>query len=392
MRKITADNEPPKQETATVYLYQESYDVIDAELNKNFNMSIKDLSNSNKKRNQLVMVRMIPPKRKITVKEKKIKYNITENDNIKPIDFGIDKIDISKYQITITEKTSLTSSYKGKSEVAAGIAENIKFTEYMLVFEIAKYFPMAGALKIEEILQKSFSGIENVLKIVNDYNQILFDEIIPKIFAEIYKIETETTEEEREIVLLKKPDGDNDYYEFYADPALLAHVEDAEYTKYKDNSFHASHYVFDSKPELECFIKFLQSKDVKNVYFTGMFTDRKKTDFAIGYTDPDTKNYRNYYPDFLVQMKDGSYQIIEVKGDNKIDDETVIAKKVAAQGLATGSNMIYRLIAGSDANNPDIVNPNFESKIIKFPFTYSETPDGYGMGAAADNDTDKNGY
>ncbi|MCL2721607.1 MAG: DEAD/DEAH box helicase family protein [Treponema sp.] len=386
MRKIRADNEPPKQETATVYLYQENYDVLEAELNKSFNMSIKDLSNANKKRSLLVKVKMMPPERPIKVKEKRVKYNISKNDNIQPIDFGIDKIDVSKYQITVIEKTSLANSNKGKSEIAVDIADNKQFTEYMLIFEIAKYFPLTGALKIEEILRTSFSGIENVLNIVNKYNQFLYDEIIPRIFAEIYTIDREITEEEREIILLKTPpDGGNDYYEFYADPALLAHVESIEYAKYKDISFHASHYVFDSKPELECFIRFLQSKDVKNVYFTGMFTDRKKTDFAVGYTDPVSNNYRNYYPDFLVQMKDGSYQIIEVKGDNLIDNETVLAKQAAAQGLTADSNMIYRLIAGSDANNPNIVNPNYESKVVKFPFVYKGTTDGYGMGMAADS-------
>ena len=87
-------------------------------------------------------------------------------------------------------------------------------------------------------------------------------------------------------------------------------------------------------------------------------------------------------------MNDGSYQIIEVKGDNKIDDETVLAKQAAAQGLTSDSSMIYRLIAGSDANNPDIVNPNYESKIVNFPFTYKGTTDGYGMGMAAEKEPD----
>lgn len=36
---------------------------------------------------------------------------------------------------------------------------------------------------------------------------------------------------------------------------------------------------------------------------------------------------RKYYPDFLALMEDGSYQLIEVKGDNKIDDEVVLAKR-----------------------------------------------------------------
>ena len=120
-----------------------------------------------------------------------------------------------------------------------------------------------------------------------------------------------------------------------------------------------------------------------------MFTDRKKTDFAIGYIDPFSNHYRNYYPDFLVEMNDGSYQIIEIKGDNKLDDKTVQAKKEAAKSLATGSNMIYKMIAGSESNKPEIVNPDFKSKIVKLPFSYTSTADGYGAGMAADMDKEE---
>jgi hypothetical protein len=144
-------------------------------------------------------------------------------------------------------------------------------------------------------------------------------------------------------------------------------------------------------PELYCFIQFLKSKDVKNVYFTGMFTDKIKTEFSIGYTDPETDRYRNYYPDFWVEMKDGSYQIIEVKGDNKLNDRVVQAKKEAALALTVDSDIIYRMIAGTMAGNSGIVDPNFDKKITQFQ--YSETKNGLGMGLAADSgDIKREGY
>ncbi|MCL2480096.1 MAG: hypothetical protein FWF38_00135 [Spirochaetaceae bacterium] len=380
MRQIRADNEAPKQETATVYLSKANYDILDAELNKNFNMSIKDLSNNNKNKNESIKVRMLPPPRKITIKEKLVKYNIRKNDVIEPIDFYIDSIDVTKYQQTVTEKTNLSMTVQDKKAVVTDIAEKVRFSEYTLVFEIARFFPDTGAFKIEAILEKSISGISKILNRVNDYNEILYDEIIPKIFTAIYNINIESSEIEREIVLLKKPEGVLDFYEFYTDPGLVAHFEEKRFIDYKNKSFHASHYCFDSKPELECFIQFLLNKEVKNIYFTGMFTDKSKTDFAIGYTDPESYRYRNYYPDFLVEMKNGSFQIIEIKGDNKLEDKVVQAKKEAAKALATGSNMIYRMIAGSNADNPNIVDPNFDN-IVQYPII----PDGYGMGIAADS-------
>jgi hypothetical protein len=379
MRQIKADNEAPKQETATVYLSKENYDILDAELNKNFNMSIKDLSNKNKKGKKTYHVRMIQPERKFKIKEKRYDYQIKKNDNVGKIDFKIDKIDIKQYQRTVIEKTSISKDLKDKKTVATDIADNIIFSEYTLVAEIARYFPEAGALKIERILRDAVDGFTKLLDNVNEYNEVLYNEIIPNIFKAMYEISGTETEIEHEIVLLKEPKG-TEYYEFYADPALVAHVEEMKYTDHRNKSFHASHYCFDSRPEFDCFLQFLLSKNVKNVYFTGMFTDKSKTEFAILYTDPESHSNRNYYPDFFIEMKDGSYQIIEIKGDNKLDDKIVQAKQLAALALTTGSEIKYRMIPGSSAKNPGIVDPNFD-KIIKYP----DTSDGFGMGLAADS-------
>ncbi|MDR1701055.1 MAG: DEAD/DEAH box helicase family protein [Lachnoclostridium sp.] len=382
LRQIKADNEAPKQETATVYLSKNNYDILDAELNKNFNMSIKDLANKSKKHSDMIQVRMMPPKRKITIKEKRYDYEIKKKDTIKPIDFKIDDIDVSKYQTTVTEKTSLSRSVNDKKTVAADLNDNVQFSAYSLVAEIARYFPNTGALQIERILENSVNGIKHILEKVNQFNDILFDEIIPNIFHASYEITGTTSEVEHEIVLLKKPEGEKDFYEFYASPELVAYFEEKKFEDYRNKSFHASHYCFDSKPELECFIQFLLSREVKNVYFTGMFTNKKQSDFSIGYIDPETDRYRNYYPDFIVEMKDGSYQIIEVKGDNMLDDRIVRAKHQAAQALTANSNMVYRMIAGSRlTGGENIVSPMSDAE----RFTYLESSEGYGFGIAADS-------
>ena len=46
-------------------------------------------------------------------------------------------------------------------------------------------------------------------------------------------------------------------------------------------------------------------------------------------------------------MADGSYQLIEVKGDNKIDDTVVKAKQAAAEEMAVASGVKYLMYAGS---------------------------------------------
>ena len=378
LRQIQADNSPPKQETATVYLSQANYLILDAELNKNFNMSIKDLSNKNKKNKEQVKVRMIPPERIITIKEKRYDYFIKKNDLITPIDFELDKINIASYQRTVTEKQSLTKSLSNKKTVIIDIKDNL-FNAFTLVAEIARFFPDTGPLKIESILENSKTGIEKVLKIINDYNEVLYDRIIPKIFYSLYEITSSPTETERTIILLKNP-KDPDYYLFYADPNLVISSKDNLYEPVKNKSFHADNYCFDSRPEIECFRQYLWNENVESIYFTGMFTSLNQNDLSIPFTDPDSHRLRNYYPDFIAKMKDGSIQIIEVKGDNKLDDNVVKAKQEAALALATDNDMIYRMLAGSRIMSSNIVDTKNDNII-----TYPETPEGFGLAIAADS-------
>ena len=80
-----------------------------------------------------------------------------------------------------------------------------------------------------------------------------------------------------------------------------------------------------------------------------MFTDKSKTQFYFQYIDPDSYALRDYYPDFLVKLKDGSYLIIEVKADFQFEDSIVLAKSKAAKEYASESNIEYKMIKGTDA-------------------------------------------
>ena len=57
---------------------------------------------------------------------------------------------------------------------------------------------------------------------------------------------------------------------------------------------------------------------------------------------------RKYYPDFLVELENGDYVILEVKGDHMIDDPVVKAKEAAAEEVAVESSMKYEMLKGSD--------------------------------------------
>lgn len=78
-----------------------------------------------------------------------------------------------------------------------------------------------------------------------------------------------------------------------------------------------------------------------------MFT-ADQTDFYVPYVAPESNRLRKYYPDFLVEMEDGRYLILEVKGDHMIDDPVVKAKKAAAEEIAVESSMKYEILKSSD--------------------------------------------
>lgn len=333
------------QQTAQIFLSKDNLDILDSELQKNFNMSIKDLGNSNKKEKKLYQVRVLPPPRKIKVKQIHHEYSMTENKDVKALDFGLADYDYSKYQSTIYEKRGIANDTTVKQRNADEIREQTEYSKFTLVGELARYLNIS-CLKLESLLTSSKDGIELILEKANLYNDIIYDILVPKIFDALYNINVKVITEDKEMILLKEPKNAG-YYEFNAEPALVVCDNNPAYAQVKGKSFHADTYCFDSKPEKECFNQYIYDKRVKEVYFTGMFT-AKQGDLAIQYIDPESHRVRHYYPDFVAKMTDGSYQIIEVKGDNKIEDAVVKAKAAAAEELAVESSMEYKMYAGSE--------------------------------------------
>lgn len=63
-------------------------------------------------------------------------------------------------------------------------------------------------------------------------------------------------------------------------------------------------------------------------------------------------------------MADGSYQLIEVKRDNMIDDEVVKAKKTAAQEMAVASGIDYIMYPGSLITSTHILED--KPKVVQY--------------------------
>lgn len=58
-------------------------------------------------------------------------------------------------------------------------------------------------------------------------------------------------------------------------------------------------------------------------------------------------------------MADGSSQLIEVKGDNKIDDTVAKAKQVAAEEMAVASRVKYLMYVDNQIINTHVLKDDF---------------------------------
>lgn len=334
-----------EQLKATVFLSKENYDTLDDELRKNYNMEISDFGKSSAAKKDKYKVRVLPPPRSIRMKRLWHEYSLVEKEYSTPIDFGIATLDEEKYEAKMYEKGSLRIGLSEKETNIDDMKNQNKYSEFSLTGEISRYMNIP-CLKIAKILRESVDGAAVIVDAVNRHNEILDDVIIPKIFHALYEVKSTQKSEDVDMVLLREP-KDAGYYEFTAFDELVITKGHNNFTSAEiAKSFHADTYCFDSKPERECFLQYITSNQVKEIYFTGMFTSGQG-DLAVQYFDPESKRVRKYYPDFLALMEDGSYQLIEVKGDNMIDDAVVNAKKVAAEEMAIASGVRYLMYAGS---------------------------------------------
>ena len=363
LRKLTDE-----QLTATVFLSKENLDILDAELRNNYNMEITELGHPSEKKKKKYKVHVLPPPRSIKMKRIWHEYSLIEKEYSEPVDFKISEVDETKYESKMYEKSSIRLELSTKETVLEDIKEQMKYSRFSIVGEISRYMNLSCIL-INRILSESKDGFDELVNAVNRHNEILDDIIIPRLFHTLYEVKSEQKSEDVDVVLLKEP-KDAGYYEFSADENLVIEKEHNSFTPEEIRKiFHADTYCFDSKPEKECFLQYISSKKVKEIYFTGMFTSNQG-DLSVQYYDPESRRIRQYYPDFLALMEDGSYQLFEVKGDNMIDDAVVKAKAEAAEEMSIASGMKYKMYAGSVLMKQNVldqppVSYSFENPTLK---------------------------
>ena len=334
------------QQTGNIYLSEDNKQILEDELQQNFKVTIDEVENIGVEK-ETVIIHVLKPvkiklrriRRQFTLKEKVLANGINLQLDIAPTD---------KYRLIHTEQEGINPEgmvNRVTIKDLTHLREKYQFSKITMVAEISRYLNKS-CLFIEKILDTTQEGLSSILKKVNEFNELLYDWIIPRLFKELYDIDQEETTEEYEVELVKLS---KDGYQVTAAPNKIVRHQDPSSQKYAHKSFHLDTYCFDSNPEKELFWKLLYERKVKEIYFTGMLT-HGQSDFYIQYIDPDSHSIRSYYPDFLLQKDDGTYVIVEVKGDNLIDDPVVRAKKEFAEQMAVASGMTYKIIKGSDAS------------------------------------------
>ncbi|MBV9086349.1 MAG: hypothetical protein JOY79_02590, partial [Acidobacteriaceae bacterium] len=331
------------QRTGQVYLSKENISILDDELQQNFRVTVQELEASGAS-SQALQIHVKLPVEKVRLIRVRSLFRLKEKPLPEHVHLKMDEVQTERYRIVHEEREGLSANARTlRTEDISEARKRRTFSPLTIVAEVARYLNRS-CLDIEQILASTVDGLETIVARVNEFNEILYDWVIPRLFQELYEIKEFKDEEEQVIELVKVPEGG--YYEVSAKPDLVSRAQ--AYQEHAEKSFHLDAYCFDSHPELRLFADLLRDNLVKKVYFTGMLT-HGQSDFFIQYIDPESHTIRSYYPDFLLQKEDGQYFIVEVKADNQIDAPVVVAKRAFAEKTAAASNMTYFLLKASDA-------------------------------------------
>jgi len=352
------------QHTGHVFLSDDNLAILNDELQQNFRISIEDFqaAASDKER---VQIRVVQPAVKIKLVRVRKRFEMRKKELVPGQTLGLDRADIEKwnelvekYRLIETEQDGITPADAASSRSKRTVdltkrREKREFSRITLVAEVSRYLNRSP-LELEALLDSTAEGINELVAMTNEFNELLYDEIIPRLFGQLYELDEYKKTEEHEVELIKLPPN-GEYYEVTAATDKIVRNVDSRLTPSdKAKSFHLDAYCFDSGSENKLFWDLLREKRVKKLYFTGMLT-HGQSDFFIQYIDPESHSVRSYYPDFVFEKEDASgrvkYVIVEVKADNMIEDAVVQAKREFASKMAEASGMEYQLLKSTAADH-----------------------------------------
>lgn len=339
------------QETGHIYLSAENMEILKDELQQNFRVTTDEIGPKKTDESETYTVTAVPPPITLTITRRRHLFQTKRKDNPEKLTFDLSDDALENYRATLRRRQAVNDQVLEQEDVTDQL-ENRTFSEYTLVAEIARYFAgdHVSPFEIQALLEATSVGLARLVEAINMSNDILYDIVIPAVFQALFEIKTfdDPVEEKIELVKGYNPETNRvPSFTFRAKPHLVASRDFPEYAGVRQRSFHLDHYCFDSQPEIDFFEKALKVNDGDKVYFTGMLV-QGQSGFRVNYLHPESHTVCNYYPDFLIQRVDGTTHLVEVKSAWQSNDPVVLAKKEAAERLASDSDFHYALVTKDD--------------------------------------------
>lgn len=116
---------------------------------------------------------------------------------------------IEKYRLIETQQEGLTAADAVRASGSRTFdltarREKRTFSLMTLVAEVSRYLNL-NPLVVEELLDAMKDGAGELVAMVNEFNELLYDEIIPHLFRQLYDLDESQQTEEHEVDLIKLP-------------------------------------------------------------------------------------------------------------------------------------------------------------------------------------------
>ncbi len=339
---------PENKQPATVYIESKNQAILNKELKETFAMSLSDLNRVDQKMETQVIEfkKTVYPPLEITRTIKKVMQRTNKQSQIK----------LSKPK-GVYQNLVVKSIFEPKLE-STGTVLSPTGEDVQVIFSTETYDIYTAVQMISDNYHQNCLPILGELRKLYPSGQLprnhlreLFDQV-ERQCQNYTTIEEKITEA---LALIKFQDEDQKpiFYKndkgvychtirykkgtFGDNNELLVHQKDYAGINVRKLGFHYSPYNFDSEPEKSFYdymLNKLQTKaeDVEDIYFTGGLTNTKQTDMYFQYKGADDR-YHNYFPDFVVVKKDGTFLIIEIKAEGKENDLEVQTKIKAVRKL-----------------------------------------------------------
>jgi len=339
---------PENKQTATVYIEAKNQRTLDKELKETFALSLSELNKVEQKTEaQILEIKKTSyPALEITRTINKIVQNKKKNNEIK----------LRKPQKK-QDNSIIKSIFEPKLE-STGTIISPTGDENEIIFSTETYDLYTATQKIAQNYHLDYLPLLKELKKIYSENEIPryhLQELFSQVEAQTQNYKTIEEKITEALALIKfqdeeqKPVFDKNEQGVYChtirykkgtfgdNNELLVHTKDFAGINQKVLGFHYTPYNFDSAPEKDFFEKMLnklqvKTKEIEDIYFTGGLTNTAQTDMYFQYKGIDGR-YHNYFPDFVIVKKDGSFLIVEIKAEGKEEDLEVQAKVKAIKRL-----------------------------------------------------------